>query len=50
MKTLKRLTHLIADVETGNDDASHNSVSHNFHYDDRAMSVMKGSRRENVNL
>lgn len=47
MKKLTRLTHSIADVETGNDDASYNSVSHNFHFDGRAMSVMRISEKRN---
>lgn len=40
MKMLIHLTHLIADVETGNDDdASRSSVSHNSH------SAVHGSSR-----
>lgn len=48
MKMLTRLTRLIADVETGNDDdASHSFVNHNFHYDVHELSVIQ---KENVNL
>lgn len=48
MRTSTRSTHLIAAVETGNDDANRSSVTHNYRGDAHAMSAKELRKKKLV--